>query len=364
MVGMPVYIRIKATLTGNYSMSIVITIDEQDIELYVGELYLMAGIEIAVDVADFLITNITERTKLTVEVKHIDEDIQEYGISEDLFVYPGACESDEVAQSKITFSKTTPQNWLLTTRTINNEIFIPETELTDDVFLKRHVINTFEPGEFILIKDHSGNTLLSIMDNTPLSITQLRRDLFVSTQVLHNVFHFCYEYYNSISHKITRKCDFSVYITQAPITDEFYFIDFINQFGIKERIQILSLIHTPSYGERTEYMRYNESKAKLLPKYERLQRTDSLTGTFGLCYAERLSFVMDMIQATEQVLVTPTGEYPVKITPDNNTVGDSKRKEYPLSVKIDFSEKSEFASFYKNNYNTRIFTAPFGPQFK
>ena len=29
MVGMPVYIRIKATLTGNYSMSIVITIDDQ-----------------------------------------------------------------------------------------------------------------------------------------------------------------------------------------------------------------------------------------------------------------------------------------------------------------------------------------------
>ena len=365
MVGMPVYIRITATVTSNYTMKILITVDgeAEPVELYMGELFLMAGIEIAVDVADFLKT-ITKRTPLTIQVRHIDEDIQEYGNSEELYVYPGACESDEVAQAKITLSKTESQNWLLTTRSISSEIFIPETELTDDVFSVRHILNTLELAEFILIKDEAGEEIHSIADNSPILLAQLRKTLFTTQNKLHNVFHFCYQYYNFISRTVHTKYDFTVYITQAEVASELYFIDFVNQFGVKERIQLVALSYTPAYDERGEYMRYNPAKAKLMPKYERLLRSDTLTGSVGICYGDRLSFVMDMLQSAEHTLVTPTGEYVIKVTPENNTLVDSQRKEYPISLRLEFSDKSEFAIFHKKNYNTRIFTSPFGAQFQ
>lgn len=365
MAGMPVYIRITATATGNYTIKILITVDEEaePVELYMGELYLVAGIEIAVDVADFL-TSITKRTPLTIQVNHIDEDIQEYGFSDELYIYPGACESDEVAQAKITLSKSESQNWLLTTRSISSEIFIPETELTDDLFSVRHILNTLEPTELIRIKDVAGETIHTIADNSPILLAELRKTLFTTQNKLHNVFHFCYQYYNAIARTVRTKNDFTVYITQAEVTSELYFIDFTNQFGIKERIQLVALSYTPAFEKRGEYMRYNPAKAKLMPKYERVLRSDTLTGFVGICYGDRLSFVMDMLQSAEHTLVTPTGEYVVKVTPENNTLVDSQRKEYPISLRLEFSDKSEFAIFHKKNYNTRIFTSPFGAQFQ
>jgi len=366
MVGMPVYIRITATEMGNYTMEILISVDGQEdpVQLYIGELFLLSGIEVAVDISDFLKTVITAKTPFAVNIKHINEDIQEYANSEELYAYPGACENELVAQQKIDFNKSVPQNWLLTARTINNEVFIPETELTDDVFSKRHVLTTIEPGEFILIKDETGATIHTIMDNTPISLVQLRQDLFLEQDILHNIFHFCYEYYSVLTKKTYQKHDFSVYITQSQITDELYFIDFVNQFGVKERLQLFSLSYLPSYDERSEYMRYNPTKAKLMPKYERLMRTDSLTGSLGVCHGERLSFIMEMLQASDHTLVTPTGEYAVTVTPESSTLEDSKRTEYPITISIDFSEQSEFAIFNSKNSNSRIFTSPFGAQFQ
>lgn len=363
MAARPVIIRIQADVTGNYSLSITIGTDEDAQILYNGEIYLFADTEVAMDVSDFLREPVVTKREFTITIASISDEPLEEGSSSNLFVYPGACASDEVMDSKIQYLKTTPQNWLLSSRSMSAEICIPETELTDDIFKTRHVVNTFEPGETLLVRDEIGNTLFNFAFDGAFSIVNLRKSLFINTGILLSSFYFCYEFYDSIRKEKNSKIDFCIHITEAPFFEEQYFIDFINQFGISERIQLHSLIYAPIFEDRVEYLRYNKTSAKLLKKYERLPRRDVLAASIGHADNDRLAFVMDMFQGDIQKLITPTGEYSVKVTPDSSPIADSQRKLYEITMKIEFSETSDFSIFQKHNYNSRIFTSQFTTQF-
>ena len=78
-----------------------------------------------------------------------------------------------------------------------------------------------------------------------------------------------------------------------------------------------------------------------------MPRRDVLAASIGHADNDRLAFVMDMFQGDIQKLITPTGEYSVKVTPDSSPIADSQRKLYEITMKIEFSETSDFSIFQK-----------------
>lgn len=217
-------------------------------------------------------------------------------------------------------------NFLLTTRTGDRIIIIPEDELQAFSYYAKGIdCYVKADGETIAGYEHSGDTDESIQ---VIDMAALRAQLVTDSNKLVNVFDMVTD--SSYS--------FSVVIVDAGQRTDF-FLKFKNSWGVYEKIGLRGQVdYAPVWAEAVKINQYDETVNDFISNQERKELTNVLTATTGYKTDDERLFLLDMLMSDSVVLIACGREYAVNVTTDTNLFASTKSEPATVNLKLELKD--------------------------
>lgn len=217
-------------------------------------------------------------------------------------------------------------NIFMTSRTNGQFIVMRETEIMPLVFL-------YPGGNMKVV---AGDITLDIPTGTEhrpyaLNIPAIRKELFTEYNRLMNRF----DVYFNQSYSAT------VLLTPGAITEARYIIEFLNSYGVYERIEVTGSINLePEADEEAIYSVYDPVVNDYVEKRDRRPSRNILQVESGFKTQEELIFLIDML-ASEKIFLLGYGEQPIECTAsaEDMSVAIVSREPASLHITLRFVDK-------------------------
>ncbi len=217
-------------------------------------------------------------------------------------------------------------NIFMTSRTNGQFIVVRETEIMPLVFL-------YPGGNMRVV---SGDVSLDIPAGTErrpyaLNIPAIRKELFAEYNCLSNRF----DIYFNQSYSAT------VLLTPGAITDARYIIEFLNSYGVYERVEVSGSVNLePEADEESIYSVYDPVVNDYVEKRDRRPSRNILQVESGFKTQEELIFLIDML-ASEKIFLLGYGEQPIECTAsaEDMSVALISREPASLHITLRFVDK-------------------------
>lgn len=217
-------------------------------------------------------------------------------------------------------------NLFMTSRTNGQFIVMRETEIMPLVFLY--------PGGNMNVK--AGDLVLNLQSGAirrpyALNIPAIRQELFNNHNQLVNRFDIYFDQNYSAS----------VLLTPGAITERRYIIEFLNSYGIYERVEVTGSVNLePEADEEAIYSVYDPVVNDYVEKRDRRPSRNILQVESGFKTQEELIFLIDML-ASEKIFLLGYGEQPIECTAsaEDMSVAIVSREPASLHITLRFVDK-------------------------
>ena len=203
--------------------------------------------------------------------------------------------------------KNSATNFLLTSRTNNYIISIPENELIPLAYYARgHKFAIKADGDTIAAHDHTLNTVDTIQY---LDFAALRESYVAQSNKLVSVFDIVTD--DSYS--------FSVIITEAPERSDF-FLKFRNSWGEWEKIALYGFLdYSPVFEEKTKTAKWDDTIEDFVESNNRSTLSNAYKANTGYRNESDRFFLLDMLMSDSVVLIVNGDEYDVRVSSEEIT---------------------------------------------
>ena len=243
-------------------------------------------------------------------------------------------------------------NLFMTSRTNDQFIVMRETEIMPLVFLY--------PGRAMRVECNG----LSIdipagVERRPyvLNIPALRKKIFNENKILTNRFDIFFDQYYSAS----------IILTPGSICESRYIIEFLNSYGIYERVEVTGVpTLKPETDEEEIYSVYDPVVNDYVEKRDRISSRNILKIQSGFKTQQELIYLIDML-SSERVFLLGYGDQPIECTAtaDDMAIAMISREPMDLQISLRFVDKDKrFTGSMDLDFDSnRIHVDQFSPQF-
>lgn len=244
-------------------------------------------------------------------------------------------------------------NFFQTTRTAGRIITIRETELLPLPFLYPDApLKIIASGIETNLPGTPGESMA-------INLYRLRKKLFETNNVLASVF--------DVYSGTVKSC--TIVITPGTVSRERYLLQFLNSYGVYERIEVTgigSIKHEASKKEET-YQVYDELVDDYLEARERQSSTDTLQVESGSRTPDELIHLIDMLSSDDIKVLGLDGRN-IKVSATAENLASAARATSPESIKLTLrfaeSEHHHTGSLLDDDFGSpRIHTEQFTSEF-
>lgn len=209
-------------------------------------------------------------------------------------------------------------NLFMTSRTNGQFIVMRETEIMPLVFL-------YPSGNMRVV---AGDITLDIPAGTErrpyaLNIPAIRKELFDSNRL-----------YNRFDIYFDQNYSATVLLTPGAVTNARYVIEFLNSYGVYERVEVTGSINLePEADEESIYSVYDPVVNDYVEKRDRRPSRNILQVESGFKTQEELIFLIDML-ASEKIFLLGYGEQPIECTASAEDMSIALVSREPASLHI------------------------------
>lgn len=210
-------------------------------------------------------------------------------------------------------------NFFQTTRTTGRTIIIRETELLPLPFLYPDAaLRVIASGIETALPGTAGESMA-------INLYRLRKKLFETNHVLASVF--------DIYAGTTKSC--TIVITPGTVSRERYLLQFLNSYGVYERIEVTGIgsIKNESTKKEETYQVYDELVDDYIEARERQSTTDTLQVESGYRSADELIHLIDMLSSDDVKILGLDGRN-IKVLATAENLTRAARATSPESIKL------------------------------
>jgi hypothetical protein len=297
---------------------------------YIGELFIKAGTAIDVDLREFF------ESFRYVQIKCFKISVDYQGITEELSaafsVFYGNIPNRVLKDVADIFTEklmNAEKAFILTSRTEEKTIFVPENELmpffsyASSVYFEIFAENDFENSLFE--NEHDNDRVISF------DLQQLRKAYFLQQKQIKSVFKLL---------DSERDLLYKIVITEAQPTD--YFLRFLNSWGVFEKIALYGFMdYKPTFEEDESYLKYNRDYKIFDKQLQRKTVTHIYSASTGTRPLRDRIFLIDLLVSDEVYIEAHGKEFPCKVIGDSEIYDTTAADTIALDLTIELLDKDK-----------------------
>lgn len=234
------------------------------------------------------------------------------------------------------------KNFFMTTRTVNNYINMPLTEIDFLYYIHSYDRNApTHPPVMFDIKDFNNNIITSSPINViNYSTIAYNISMYINTPGIYSI---------SVCEDGTVLNFVEVLIIEViePIkSHERYILRFKNSYGMYERIEITgNAVSEQDIEEQENYLKHDAVTDSFIEQKTRSTATDIIKAECGYRTQDRLMFIRDMLQSDDVLLLNNENDWiKVFVTAENNIIPLRVTKPGSMAFTIRMAESDKFYS--------------------